>query len=164
MSPSHSLRCMIKHAAPCHVPCATLFPTRLPHPSPPPTSVTSVRNNMIYHTNIPFSTILIALIPLLTFPTIPPACIFHACPGMVSTHPPMIVIKTLKKRHLISHGVSGALCATIMFILCSSSSQAAQCSPVYLCTSPWSFEDITFREKEMRGILLLLRGHRQGGH
>lgn len=56
----------------------------IPTASPPPTSVTSVRRNMIYHTNIPFSNILIALISLLIFPIVSPACIFHVCPVMES--------------------------------------------------------------------------------
>lgn len=162
MSPSHSLRCMIKHAAPCHVPCMPAPPSSSSFSSSPhlcdlrqEQHDLSHQYSLQYHPDCFDSSIDIS------YHT---AYIFHACPGMVSTNPPMIVIKILKKRHLISHGVSAALCATIMFILCSTSSQAAQYSPVYLCTSPWPFEDITFREKEMRGILLFLRGHMQGGH
>lgn len=81
---------------------------------------------MIYHTNTPFSGILIALISLLTFLTIPPACIFHARPGVARMHPRMTVVNTLKKKktHLISRSTPGALCATIMFTLCSASSEA----------------------------------------
>lgn len=90
---------------------------RLPHPPLPTTPVTSVRNKMIYHTNIPFSTTLIALISLLTFPTIPPACIFHAWPRIASMHPQMIVMKTVEKKgHLFSQSPPGDLCATIMFM------------------------------------------------
>lgn len=115
----------------CTFACTPLLPPRLPHPPFPPTSVTSVRNNMIYHTNISFSATVIALISLLTFPTIPPACIFHAYPEMASLHPhsPMIVLKI---RCLIFHSRPGASCATIMFTSVSTCLEAGEFS---LCLS-----------------------------
>lgn len=156
---------MFEQTSPCN---AHLSSHALPHPPPPPpTPVTSVRNHMIYHTNIPFSTVLIALISLLTFPTIPPAYIFHGWPGMASVHLRMIVMKNTqkkKKRHNISHTVPGALCATIMFTLCSMSSEVGLYSSVCLCASSCPRGDIAFREKAMRDIPLPLWGHRHGGH
>lgn len=122
----------------CALTCTPLFPPCLPHPPFPPTTVTSVRNNMIYHTNISFSTNVIALISLLTFPTIPPACIFHAHPETASMHPhpPMIVVKI---RCLIFHSMPGALCATIMFTSFSTSLEAGQFSSVCPFLSLWRF-------------------------
>lgn len=64
----------------------------------------------------------------------------------------------------ISHSVPGALCATIMFTLCSMSSGSGQHSCICLCMSSCPHEDIAFRKKPMRDIPLPLRGQRHGGH
>lgn len=95
-----------------------------PHlPPRPPTPVTSVRNHMIYHTDIPFSTNLIALISLLTFPTIPPACIFHAWPGMASVPLRMIATESVGKKkrkkttQYLSHCAWSSLCNNHVYFM-----------------------------------------------
>lgn len=86
---------------------------------PPP--VTSVRNHMIYHTDIPFSTNLIALISLLTFPTIPPACIFHAWPGTASVPLRMIAAESAgekkKTAQYLSHCARSSLCNNHVYFM-----------------------------------------------
>lgn len=128
---------MVEQTSPCN---AHLSSHALPNPPPPSAPVTSVRNHMIYHTNIPLSTILIALISLLTFPTIPPACIFHGWPRMASVYLQMMAMKNTqkKRRCYISHSVPRALCTTIMFTLCSLSSTQLYL-PLHVFLSTWRY-------------------------
>lgn len=77
---------------------AHLFSHVFLHLPLPPHPMTSVRKHSIYRTNILFSTTLGTLISLLTFPNIPPVCIFHAWPDMVSARrQPCCMKKNLKK-------------------------------------------------------------------
>lgn len=152
---------MVEQTSPCN---AHLSSHALPSPPPPSAPVTSVRNHMIYHTNTP--------------PQHHPDCFDFSID--ISDHPTCMHFSWLasngkrvptndghekhpeKIRCYISHSVPGALCATIMFTLCSMSSEAGQ--HICLCMSSCLPEDIAFRKKPIRDIPLPLRGQRHGGH
>lgn len=134
--------------------------TPLPIPHPTLQKMTSVRSHMIYHTLQHHPECFDFSIDISDHPT----CMHFSWLTWEGKRASTDGGHEKQKIHNTSHTVPGALCATIMFSLCSMSSEAVRYSCVCPSTSACPCEDIAFREKGMRDTPLPPRGHRQEGH